>query len=140
MIYFNGDECITLSHAAEVMGGRIAVEPDEYTSTDTAAVEKLNKAADTGHVLVITGAEMSWQDASAFYQQVVAAELDNWVPDASQRLIRRAGRVLGMVSAALSEQIEPDHGPAVSSHPVVGDYEAGVRILRCVTCHRMFRA
>lgn len=66
---------------------------------------------------------------------VVAAELNNWVPGASQRLIRRAADSLRLVAGIGYEDVEecPD-----DRHCRIYDWVAGHFVLRCIICDNMF--
>lgn len=77
-------------------------------------------------------------DESTLLQSVVLAEMDHWIPGASQRLIGRAAELLdhdlGMRMA------EPDHGNDPGAHALFPDWVCGVYVQRCATCAHLFYA
>lgn len=86
--------------------------------------------------LLISGCRVDPEEAAALFRAVVLAEVRNWVPDVSQRLIRRAGAVLIEQSMSIPE--EPDHGPDRSMHNVVHGWVGGLYLACCAGCHRLF--
>ena len=73
------------------------------------------------------------------FTRVVDAELNAWVPDASQRLLHRAGARLGFTRPDPATTL-PDCGPYVSNHATVPNWVGHVYVLDCVNCARIFRA
>ncbi|QBZ73525.1 hypothetical protein SEA_MISCHIEF19_40 [Streptomyces phage Mischief19] len=136
MIAFTGPEAKQmLKHTAEVMGDRIHHESG-YTQGDSDVVTALDNIgrAPTSAV-VLTGEECDDEAARALLREVIGAELRTWVPGASQRLIYRAANALGV------RWVRPtanDHGPNAGDHPLVRDWIAGMPLLRCATCARLF--
>lgn len=87
--------------------------------------------------LLISGCRVDPEEASALFRAVVLAEVANWVPDVSQRLIRRASAVLfeGTWTAAPEE---PDHGPDRAAHNLVPHWVCGLYVMCCAGCHRLY--
>lgn len=87
--------------------------------------------------LLISGCRVDPEEAAALFRAVVLAEVRNWVPDVSQRLIRRASAVLfeGTWTAAPEE---PDHGPDRAAHNLVPHWVGGLYLACCAGCHRLY--
>jgi hypothetical protein len=107
-----------------------------YTERDEAVSDTVSAVAKAGPVLVVGGEEINDADARAMMRRVVEAELANWVPGASQRLIHRASALLGGFFPAPSTE---DHGPDRARHPLCADWVGGMYLHRCVSCGRLFR-
>ena len=138
MIAFTGpNDKQMLKHTAEVMGDRIHSEGG-YTQGDSDVVDGIDHMghADTS-VVVLTGEECAEDEAKTLLRQVVEAELRHWVPGASQRLIYRAANALGFKQPY---PLNEDCGPEPGQHSLVGDYIAGLRVMRCASCLRAFAA
>jgi hypothetical protein len=138
MIYFGRNETQMLDHMQDTMCDRIACDGDEYEPEDSNTVEKIAhmSLAKTGQ-LVVTGELLDGDAQLALYRQVVEAELDAWVPNASQRLLYRAARALDLYGR---EQLEPDHGDEPGMHALFRSYVGQVWVMQCSTCNRLFRA
>jgi hypothetical protein len=134
MIHLGYHDCVFISHVAEVVQDRI-YDGNGYTSEDERACEKLEQIGRSGGV-VLTGDELSEDEATALLRRVVLAELENWIPNASQRLIRRAVLALG---GHMTEAVAKDHGGRRINHVLIPDWVAGIYLMRCVTCHRLFQ-
>lgn len=134
MIFFAKDEGRMLLHIAEVMGDRM---DDTYEPEDEVTLDKVEAVGKAGSALVITGAEQSHMDAAQMFHVVVRSELDHWVPDASQRLIHRAGHALGVRHPVMLSD-NPDCGAEPGWHALVADWIAGIYVRRCVTCCRIY--
>lgn len=139
MIHIRRDERQMIENAHDVMDDRITSEPDEYDDADTRAVLHLDVMAktETGQ-LVVDGAELNDIDARRLMRQIVEAELDAWVPNASQRLLWRASWALG-VPMNHSAPRDPDCGAEPSWHALTSAWVAGLFVRHCATCHRLFR-
>jgi len=137
MIYFGRDAQQMLDHVQDTMRDRVC-EENGYTDEDTATVNKIHamSKAETGQ-LVITGELLDGAAQMALYRQVVEAELDTWVPNASQRLLYRAARALDLYGR---EQLESDHGDKPGMHALFRSYVGQVWVMQCSTCNRLFRA
>jgi hypothetical protein len=137
MLHFNQNDKVMINHiSGDVMHDRMS-ESDDYTQDDEATIAKLDRVASTGTTsAVFTGEELDPKGVISLMQSIVLAEAKNWVPGASQRLIRRAALALEL--PAPPEPVSPDHGDSPGDHPLVADWTAGLYVLRCVTCERMF--
>lgn len=128
-------------HAVDVMRNRV-LSQDGYTEADDDALDKLarlgNGPGNGGVHLMLTGDEIDRAEAHEMLRQVVNACLDDWVPNASQRLIHRAAATLGLPGPRRPLGV-PDHGPEPTHHPLVIDWVGGVYVQRCATCDRLFR-
>lgn len=135
MLHFTQEDAQMLNHTVDVIGDRIRSEGG-YTPQDEATVVKLDQLAKTkGSALVLTGDALKGAEARDMLRDVVLLELRHWVPGASQRLIYRAGNALGLKQPW---PMADDHGPDAGAHALVADYVAGLYLLRCVTCCRLF--
>lgn len=134
MLHFTQDDSQMLNHVVDVIGDRMRHE-DGYTPQDDATVVKLDRLAKSGNAVVLTGAEILEADARRHLAAVVRLELKHWVPGASQRLIYRAANALGLKQPYPTVD---DHGPDPASHPLVPDWVAGMYLMRCATCCRLF--
>lgn len=127
-------------HTVEVMGDRLRCN-DGYTEQDEDALDKLSRLGNgpknSGVALLLTGDELSGLEAYDLYKSVVQANVDNWVSGSSQRIVYRAGRVLGFEGYQLGGV--PDHGPERAAHPLIPDWVGGVYVQRCTGCARLFR-
>lgn len=140
MLVFSKEEMQMVGHAAEVMDDRISNEPDEYNDADATSTAKLDAMSRAKTVaLVVTGAEMDSASARHLMGQIVNAEMDHWVPGASQRLLYRASRALGVSTASIHLYTEPDCG-SKTAHALVTDWVADIYVVRCVVCGRLDRA
>jgi len=74
-------------------------------------------------------------EASAYLHDVVKLELDHWIPNASQRLIKRAHEFMGVPYGA---PVAPDCGPRHRDHALVADWVAHWYVMKCATCGRLF--
>lgn len=131
-----------MNHVVDVIGDRMHHE-DGYTTQDGDTVTKLDgftkQLADEGAKVLVVDLNHTPHRDEAFLalQEVVRLELKHWVPDASQRLIRRASNVLGFpVTTAPTAK---DHGLDRVDHALFPDWTAGLYVLKCATCHRLFQ-
>lgn len=142
MITWNENDRQFARHAAEIMGDRLRHDDTYEPEADGEVRDKLSRLgkgpADGGVGFLVTGDVIERDEAHALMAQVVEANLADWVPNASQRLIRRAGLVLGL--AHPGQQVVDDHGPVAAHHPLTPDWVGGVYVQRCATCCRLFRA
>lgn len=141
MIHFNGtaETKQMLRHVEEVMGDRMddgTYEPEDHAVVD--GIGQMGKAP--ASCLVLTGAEMSPAELDDLMRRIIHAEVDNWVADASQRLLHRAFAALGYRYGAeriLTDQ--PDCGAEASWHALVRDWLIGETYMRCVTCGHLYK-
>jgi hypothetical protein len=140
MLHFNREDGQMLAHIGEVMGDRVA--EDEYTDEDREVVNRIDgigrkmEGGGTG-ALVITGEDISHMDAALVFAAVVQAELNHWIPNASQRLIHRAGHALGVRHPVMLSD-NKDCGSEPGWHALIADWVAGIYVRRCVTCCRLY--
>lgn len=138
MIHIRHGERAMFKHTAEVMSDRMSDEPNQWVGDDHRAVAKIGVIGEAKtSALVITGDEL--HDGPELFRQIVEAELDNWVPGASQRLLRRASAALGQGYRSQAEDGVPDCGPEASRHALIGDWVAGLFIRHCITCGHLFK-
>lgn len=76
-------------------------------------------------------------DEQLIMQDIVRAELKSWVPVASQGVIHRAGKILGVPQPASTGH---DCGSEPGQHALFPDWVVGLYVLRCCTCMRIFWA
>ncbi|AKA61769.1 hypothetical protein AVT62_gp31 [Streptomyces phage TP1604] len=134
MIYFGREDAQMLKHVNEVIGDRLSGD-DTYEAENRTTADKLGLL--TPPAVLLTGDEMTEADAHALLRRVVNAELDQWVPGASQRLIFRASRALGFAAA---EARRADCGAELKDHATITQWVAGLYLRQCVGCARLFRA
>lgn len=134
MLYLGREDTQMLKHVDEVIGDRLSGD-GTYDDQDHATADKLGLL--TPPAVLLTGDEMTEADAHALLRRVVSAELDQWVPGASQRLIYRAARALGFTHP---EPRRTDCGDEVASHATVTQWVAGLYLRQCVGCARLFHA
>jgi hypothetical protein len=140
MLHFNREDGQMLAHIGEVMGDRVA--EGEYTDEDREVVNRIDgigrkmEGGGTG-ALVITGEDISHMDAALVFAAVVQAELNHWIPNASQRLIHRAGHALGVRHPVMLSD-NKDCGSEPGWHALIADWVAGIYVRRCVTCCRLY--
>lgn len=133
MLYLGREDKQMLLHVDEVIGDRLSGD-DTYDADSVATADKLSGL--TPPAVLLTGDEMTEADAHALLRRVVNAELDEWVPGASQRLIYRASRALGFSAA---EARRADCGPELVNHATITQWVAGLYLRQCVGCARLFR-
>lgn len=139
MLHFTQDDQQMMNHVVDVVTDRMRHE-DGYTEQDDATMTKLDtltNGLDGTSAVVITGDECPKDEAALLFQDVVKAELKHWVPGASQRLLFRAGRALGIEQP---EPRNPDCGQLRSYHALVSDWVAGLYVQRCSSCARIYEA
>lgn len=137
MILFTAEDKKMLDHVIDVIGDRMH-HGDGYTMQDEATVAKLDKLAKApATAVVVTGEEFD-SGAHQMFQAIVKAELANWVPDASQRLLYRAGRIVGIEQNDPSQAGSRDCGPERIQHTLISDWVAGLYLSRCVNCFRLY--
>lgn len=138
MLYFNPDERQMVKHTAEVMGDRVGDDDNGYEPGDDETVTKLDRMGKApSSCVVITGEELTHLAATEMFQSIVLAEMANWVPDASQRLIHRAGHALGVRHPRMLSS-EKDCGAEPGWHALIADWICGMYVRRCMTCCRIF--
>lgn len=71
-------------------------------------------------------------------KHIVRAELAHWVPGASQRLLYRAGRIVGIEQPNPANG-QPDCGDDPEHHALISDWVAGLYLHRCSNCFRLFQ-
>lgn len=136
MILFTEEDRQMLNHIVDVVGDRMHHE-DGYTEQDSRTLGKLDKLAKAPATAVVVLADDVDAEARQMFQAIVRAELRHWVPGASQRLLYRAGRVVGI------EQPNPakgqsDCGADRADHSLINDWVSGLYLHRCSSCFRLF--
>lgn len=139
MLHFTPEDRQMLDHVTDVVGDRMHHE-DGYTEQDAATVGKLDRLAKSvgavsGSAVVLTGEEIMEADARRHLAAVVRLELKHWVPGASQRLIYRAANALGFKQPY---PLRDDCGPDAASHSLHADWVAGMYLMRCASCLRLY--
>lgn len=125
------------AHLAHIAAEWLQDDEDRsYDADDRQSIQNL-KTIDRG--LLVTGAEQTPAEADILLREVVQAELDSWVSNASQRLINRAGLVLGTGVPVLDPILADDHGPNPGDHSLIQDWVCGIFVLRCCTCAHLFK-
>lgn len=139
MIYVKKDELPMMSHTAEVMHDRMCSEPDQWGPECSRAVDHIDDMGKSSTpMLVLTGEELDRNAANHLFHDVVKAELRNWVPDASQRLLSRAAAALGSYPGYPLITEQTDCGAEPHWHALVADWAAGIFVRRCITCARLY--
>jgi len=133
MLYLGREDTEMLKHVDDVIGDRLSGD-DTYEPDAVATADKLSGL--TPPAVLLTGDEMTEADVHALLRRVINAELDHWVPGASQRLIYRASRALGFHAR---DQHRADCGGDLSDHATVTQWVAGLYLRQCVGCARLFR-
>lgn len=128
-----------LAHVVEVMGDRMHHE-DGYTEQDEATMTKLEELSKAGPALTATSGPQDYRAELGMFMRVLDAELDNWVPDASQRLLFRARRVLGADGIPDPAYGRSDCGPERGDHALFTDWIGDRYVHRCASCFRLYRA
>lgn len=139
MIHWTEDDAQMLAHVVDIVNNRMAVKSG-YTDEDEATMAKLEALSKAGHALTVTGAQQGGDASRALFTDVVNAELDNWVPNASQRLLFRAGAALGQHHPDARPTQNEDCGPERSAHALIPGWLASVYVHQCATCLRTYRA
>lgn len=139
MIHWTEADLQFLNHTVDVMGGRFHHE-DGYTEQDRQTMKKLEALAKAGAALTVDGSEQHWKSGLDTFRRIVNAELDHHVPGASQRLLFRAGAALGVKQPDPSRAAREDCGVTRAEHSLIGDWVGAMRLMRCSTCFRLFRA
>lgn len=137
MLHFTRDDQQMMNHVGDVVTDRMR-HKDGYTEQDEATVEKLDQLTnglDGTSAVVLTGDEQSESEARDLLAQVVRAELKHWVPGASQRLIYRAANAMGFKQPY---PVRDDCGEAAASHSLHADWVAGLYLMRCASCLRLY--
>lgn len=139
MIHFTQDDAQMLAHVVDVVGDRMHSE-DGYTDTDRATMTKLEALAKEGAALVVSGKDGQANVAELnLFLKIVRAEMTHWVPNASQRLLFRAGAALG-IRQPNPAGLRADCGPDRINHATVADWVGTQYVYRCVNCARLYRA
>ena len=138
MIHWTTADAQMLAHVTDVMNERIAVEGGyEEESKDT--MVKLEELSTAGAAVTVTSEQQDYRAELGLFLQIVQAELDHWVPNASQRLLFRAGAALG-VKQPDPARVRADCGAARADHATVPDWVSTLYVHRCINCARLFRA
>lgn len=137
MIIFTDRDRQMLNHVVDVIGDRMRHE-DGYTEQDERTVTKLDKLAKSPTTSIVILANDVDAEARQMFQAIVQAELRAWVPGASQRLLYRAGRIVGIEQPNPAKG-QPDCGPDVADHALINDWVAGLYLHRCSNCFRLFQ-
>lgn len=137
MTIFTDKDRQMLNHVVDVIRDQMLYEPDEYTEQNEQTVAKLDKLAKSPTTSIVVLADDVDADARQMFQAIVRAELRAWVPGASQRLLYRAGRIVG-IPQPNPEWAWPDCGPERADHTLINDWVAGVYLHRCSGCFRLF--
>jgi hypothetical protein len=124
-----------MTAAAETMQDRILSESG-WEPGDQAACTKLEAMGNGGTALVVTGADLDTEAAEALMLSVLEAEIDHWVPGASQRLILRASAALGFYPHPLKDAQRCVPGTCTTA----GTWVARKPYMRCTDCGRFYRA
>lgn len=134
MIHFAHEDRQMLEHLSESRVGCLA----DYTDHDERVADKVGQVSkiETGS-LVVTGEVLNEEKARHILSEVIEAELNHWIPGASQRLIYRASRALEM--SARVPITWNDCGNEPHWHALVRDWIAGKTYMRCATCHRLYK-
>lgn len=136
MIVFTERDRQMLRHIVDVVGDRMHHE-DGYTEQDRLTFMKVQDMSTApATVVVVTGEEID-SEARQMFQAIVRAELAHWVPGASQRLLYRAGRIVG-VDQPNPAKGEADCGPDRADHALISDWVAGLYLMRCSSCFRLY--
>lgn len=135
MIVFNANDSRMAPLASELLQDHCLECYNEYDEDDLKSAKKLGKLR---RGLLITGDAQTHDEAEALLRKVVMSEMENWVADASQRLINRACGALGFMDL-LDSDFTPDHGGNPGDHALVQDWVMGIFVLRCCTCARLFK-
>jgi DNA-binding CsgD family transcriptional regulator len=141
MILFTESDQQMLKHAVKVVCDRMH-DQGGYTEQDELTMKKLNELAKARtSVIVITGDDPAGggddPQVREMFRDIVRAELRNPVPDASQMLLYRAGRILG-IGQPNPEKGLRDCGPDATDHVLARDWVLDVYLYRCSDCFRLF--
>lgn len=135
MISLTASDVRMIRHGGEVLEDFCLERGSEYDAEDYESAKKMGRMR---RGLLVTGDEQTQAEAEALMKSVVQAELDSWVPDASQRLINRASTVL-VGGPILDPILSTDHGDSPGDHALVQDWVCGIFVLRCCTCAHLFK-
>lgn len=140
MIHWTQEDAQMLAHVVNMMNERIT-QYDGYTDENEATMAKLEELAKAGPALTVTGEQRDYPTELGLFEQIVTAELNNWVPGASQRLIFRASRALNVghypdPALAMRTDCSPERG----AHALAANWAGSLYVYRCATCFRLYRA
>lgn len=136
MIIFTDRDRQMLNHVVDVIGDRMRHE-DGYTEQDRVTFMKVQDMSNAPvSTVVVTGEEID-AEARQMFQAIVQAELRAWVPGASQRLLYRAGRIVG-IQQPNPAKAQRDCGDDYANHALISDWVAGLYLHRCSDCFRLF--
>lgn len=138
MILFTELDRQMLKHVVEVFEDRMLTEGG-YTEQNEDTVTKLEKLAKTSTTAVVVTGDERDAESHSMFREIVKAELGHWVPNASQRLLYRAGRIIGIDQPDPAKGLR-DCGPDRAHHALISDWVAGLYLYRCVNCFRLFDA
>lgn len=140
MIHFEGtaETNQMLRHIDEVMSDRL--DDVSYSDEDQTVVDRIgHMGQEPGSCLVLTGADLDARETDALMRKVIRAEVENWVADASQRLIHRAMLALEYHPGGYILTDQPDCGAEFSWHALVRFWLVGDTYMRCVTCGHLYK-
>ena len=141
MIHFNEDDRQMIGHAASEMRDQMLTRGG-YDEADYVTVNKLDALSEGSlPAVVVTGEELSGgpedPQVQQMFQDVVKAELANWVPGASQRLLYRVGLILDVPQPNPRKGLR-DCGPEAGHHALFATWVAGLYVQRCCNCFRLY--
>lgn len=136
MILFTEDDRQMMKHVVDVVGDRMHHE-DGYTDQDRRTLDKLDRLSKSPATAVVVLADDVDAEARQMFQAIVRAELRHWVPGASQRLLYRAGRIVG-IQQPNPAHAQADCGADRADHALISDWVAGLYLHRCSSCFRLF--
>lgn len=139
MIHWTEADSQMLVHVVDVIGDRMGSE-DGYTEQDEATMVKLKALSKMGPAVTVAGDDLDEDARKSLFTEVVNAELDNWIPNASQRLLFRAGAALGQHHPGAKPTDAEDCGPSRAQHALILGWLASVYVHQCATCLRLYRA
>lgn len=138
MFTWTAEDVTFMKHIQEVMSDRMS-DGNDYTEDDRRSLAKLETLADSDVriVSVIASKAALPRDTETLHlQDIVRAELTHWVPNSSQRLIRRAAVMLDL--PVMPVPAAEDHGDDRSAHALIPDWVGGLYLMRCATCNHLF--
>lgn len=139
MIHFTREDRQMMDHVVDTTRDRMLTEGG-YAEQDWATMTKLESLAKAGSAVVISGRDEPDADAArALLRRIAEAELNHWVPNASQRLLHRAGLALGIEQPDPARMRNDDCGPDPAKHATVPDWIGDLFVRRCVSCARIWR-
>ena len=138
MIHWTTADALMLAHVVSEMNEHVMYDGD-FTDKDRATMAKLEELSKAGAAVTVTSEQQDYRAELGLFLQIVQAELDHWVPNASQRLLFRAGAALG-VKQPDPARVRADCGAARADHATVPDWVSTLYVHRCINCAHLFRA